>query len=255
MAALRKVMTMQNLRRLGGGAGILAGLAAAWHLLGVAVIIPSAHLSLSAQESPHKYLVFAHRHQDMLSWINLPGAVLAPLLGLILLLAVADRLREAAPDWTQIGLALGVVGVIGFAVGAFIRQVGLGSLVQFHVTNKTGAAIAFYAVNGTANAFLDLGGVALGLGVLVIGSIMLRMNGYYGMIGSFSIITGVAQVLSGLTPHRTVYLIASVLTIAWFAGTGAAVWMEAASGTARKGHASQPREDISMVMGRGAQVQ
>ena len=78
-------MTMQNLRRLGGGAGILAGLAAAWHLLGVAVIIPSARLSLSAQESPHKYLVFAHRHQDMLSWINLPGGVLAPLLGLILL--------------------------------------------------------------------------------------------------------------------------------------------------------------------------
>ncbi|HVH30035.1 MAG TPA: hypothetical protein VNA31_00010 [bacterium] len=245
-------MTMQNLRRLGGGAGILAGLAAAWHLLGVAVIIPSAHLSLSAQQSPHKYLVFAHRHQDMIAWINLPGAILAPLLGLILLLAVADRLREHAPDWTQIGLALGVVGVVGFAVGAFVRQFGVGSLVQFHMTNKTGAAIAFYAVNGTANAFFNLGGVALGLGVLVIGTVMLKMNGYYGMIGSFSVITGVAQILSGLTPNTTVYLNASVLTVAWFAGTGAALWMETASGTARKGRA---REDISVVMRHGAQVQ
>jgi len=248
-------MTMQNLRRLGGGAGILAGLAAAWHLLGVAVIIPSAHLSLSGQQSPHKYLVFAHRHQDMISWINLPGAVLAPLLALILLLAVADRLREHAPDWTQIGLALGVVGLIGFAVGAFVKQFGLGSLVQFHVTNKTGAAIAFYAVNGTANAFLSLGGVALGLGVLALATVMLRMNGYYGMIGSFSVITGVAQILSGLTPNTTVYLIASVLTVAWFAGTGAALWMEAASGTARKGRARESREDISVVMRHGAQAQ
>src|SRR3989449_7803460 len=79
LATLRKVMIMHNLRRLGGGAGILAGIAAAWHLLGTAVVIPSAHLSLAAQDSPHKYLVFAHTHQAMIWWINAPG-MLAPLL-------------------------------------------------------------------------------------------------------------------------------------------------------------------------------
>lgn len=245
---------MQNLRRLGGGAGILAGLAAAWHLLGVAVITPSMHLSMSAMDNPHKYLVWAHRHQDMISWINLPGSILAPLLGLVLLVAIADRLREHAPDWSQIGFALGTVGLIGLVVGAAVKQFGLGSLIQFHVTNKTGAAIAFYAVNGTANAFLNLGGLALGLGVLAIASAMLKMNGSYGMIGSFSIMTGLAQILSGLTPDRTVYLIASVLTAAWFAGTGAALWMETATGTLRKGRVREPREDISMVVGRGAEA-
>ncbi len=255
MATLRKVVTMQNLRRLGGGAGILAGIAAAWHLLGAAVIIPSAHLSLAAQESPHKYLVFALKHQALIWWINVPGGILASLLGLILLLALADRLRDDVPDRSQIGLALGVVGMIGFAVGASLKQFGLGSLVPFHLTNKTGAAIAFYAVNGTANSFLYLGDVAMGLGALVFGSIMLRMRGYYRQAGSLSVITGAALILSGFIPHGTVYLIASLLTIAWLAGTGAVLWMEKATGGARRGRVVEDtREDSLMVMSRGARA-
>ena len=243
---------MQNLRRLGGGAGILAGIAAAWHLLGAAVIIPSAHLSLAAQESPHKYLVFALKHQDLIWWINVPGGILAPLLGLILLLALADRLREDAPDRSLIGLALGIVGMIGFAAGGSLKLFGLGSLVPFHLTNKTGAAIAFYAVNGTANSFLHLGDVAMGLGALVFGSIMLRMRGYYGQAGSLSVITGAALIVSAFDPLGAVYLIASLLTIAWLAGTGAVLWMEPATGAARKGRVSDTREDSLMVMSRGA---
>lgn len=252
MAILRKVVTMQNLRRLGGGAGILAGIAAAWHFLGAAVIIPSAHLSLAAQESPHKYLVFAHKHQAMIWWINVPGGMLAPLLGLILLLALADRLREDAPDRSQIGLALGVVGMIGFTVGAFLKQFGLGSLVPFHLTNKTGAAIAFYAVNGTANSFLSMGGVAMGLGALAFGSVMLRMRGYYGQAGSLSVVTGAALILSGFIPHGIIYLITSLLTIAWLGGTGAVLWMETATGAARRGRVGD--QDSLRVMSRGAGV-
>ncbi|TMI79438.1 MAG: hypothetical protein E6H04_10585 [Bacillati bacterium ANGP1] len=242
---------MQNLRRLGGGAGILAGIAAAWHLFGAAVLIPQAHLSLTAQESPHKYLVWANKHQEMLWWIN-GGSMLAPLLGLVLLLALADRVREDAPDRSQIGYVLGVVGLIGFAVGAFLKQFGLGSLVPFHVTNKVGAAIAFYAVNGTANAFLSLGGVALGFGALAFGSVMLKMRGYYGQAGSLSIIAGAGLILSAFSPHGSFYIITSLLTIAWLAGTGAVLWMETAPGHARRGHVGEIRDESVMVMSRGA---
>jgi hypothetical protein len=242
---------MQNLRRLGAGAGILAGIAAAWHFVGAAVIIPSAHLSLAAQESPHKYLVFAHKHQEMIWWVN-GGGLLAPLLGLVLLLALADRLREDAPDRSQIGFTLGIVGMIGFAVAAFLKHFGLGSLVPFHVTNKVGAAIAFYAVNGTANAFLSLGGVSLGLGALVFGSIMVKMRGYFAQAGSLSVIAGAALVLSGFNPHGTVYEITSLLTIAWLAGTGTVLWMETAHGHARRGHVADVRDESVMVMSRGA---
>lgn len=253
MATPRKVVTMQSLRRLGGGAGILAGIAAAWHLLGAAVIIPSAHLSLAAQESPHKYLVFANKHQEIIGWIN-GGSMLASLLGLVLLLALADRLREDAPDRSQIGFTFGVVGMIGFAVAAFLKQFGLGSLVPFHLTNKVGAAIAFYAVNGTANSFLALGGVAMGLGALAFGSIMLKMRGRYGSAGSLSVITGAALIVWGFVPHGTVYLIASLLTIAWLAGTGAILWMEAATSTTRSEYARGTPEDSMMVMRRAAGV-
>ena len=244
---------MHNLRRLGGGAGIIAGIAAAWHFLGAAVIIPQAHLSLSAQESPHKYLVWANKHQEMLWWIN-GGGLLAPLLGLVLLLALADRLREDAPDRSQIGLTLGVLGMTAFAVGAFLKHFGLGSLVPFHVTNKVGAAIAFYAVNGTANAFLSLGGAALGFGALVFGSVMLKMRGYYGQAGSLSVIAGAGLIVSAISPHGSFYVITSLLTIVWLAGTGAVLWTETAPGHARKGHVGEIRDESVMVMSRGAGV-
>jgi len=237
---------MKSLRRLGGGAGILAGIAAAWHLLGAAVIIPSAHLSLTAQESPHKYLVFANKHQEIIGWIN-GGSMLAPLLGLVLLLALADRLREDAPDRSQIGFTLGVVGMIGLAVAAFLRQFGVGSLVPFHLTNKVGAAIAFYAVNGTANSFLSLGGVAMGLGALAFGSIMVKIRGHYGWAGPLSVITGAALIVWGFAPHGTFYMIASLLTIAWFVGTGAVLWMETATSAARSEYVRGTPEDSMMI--------
>ena len=46
MQNIRKVITKQDFRRLGGGAGILAAIAAAWLLVGAAVLLPAARLSL-----------------------------------------------------------------------------------------------------------------------------------------------------------------------------------------------------------------
>jgi len=49
---------MENLRRLGGEAGILAGTATAWIFLGFVFIFPSAGLTLIDQANPHRYLPF-----------------------------------------------------------------------------------------------------------------------------------------------------------------------------------------------------
>jgi hypothetical protein len=238
---------MQNLRRLGGGAGILAGVAAAWQLLGAAVIMPSTGLSMLAQDSPHKYLVFAGRHQALVWTVHILGGLMAPLLALVLLLALADRLREDAPERSQIALALGIIGVIGFTVGAFLKETGLGSLVAFHATNRTGAAIAFYAVNGSANSFLSMGDVALGLGALGFGSIMLGMGSNYGHIGFLSVITGTPLILSGFVPNVTLTLITSVLTIAWLAWNGTLLWMETMPRGVARRTSKDGREELRVM--------
>lgn len=216
---------MENLRRLGGGAGILAGIAAAWLLVGVTVIFPASGLSVNVLDDPNKYLPFAAKHQVMFWMVNVLGGLLTPLLALVLLLALADRFREEAPDRSQIGLAIGVIGVTGFAIGAFLKVIGLGSLAALYPSSKQGAAVAFYAVNGTASSFMALGDVALGLAALVFGSVMLATGGY-GHVGFLSVVTGTPLILSGFVPHIILFIIASVLTIAWLTWTGALLWIE-----------------------------
>lgn len=216
---------MENLRRLGGGAGILAGIAAAWLLVGVTVIFPASGLNVNVVDNPHKYLTFVAKHQVMVWMVNVLGGFLMPLLALVLLLALADRFREEAPDRAQIGLAIGVVGVTGFAIGAFLKVVGLGSLAAMYPASKQSAAIAFYAVNGTAGSFVALGDVALGLAALVFGSVMLATRGY-GHVGFLSVVAGTPLILSGFVPHIILFIIATVLTISWLTWTGALLWIE-----------------------------
>jgi hypothetical protein len=218
---------MDNIRRLGGSAGILAGMAAAWLLVGMTMIFPASGLGLNVMDNPNKYLPFVAKHPVTFWMVNVLGGLLTPLLALVLLLALADRFKEDAPDRAQIGLAIGVVGVTGFAVGAFLKLIGLGSLATLYQTSKQSAAIAFHAVNGTAGSFMALGDVSLGLAALIFGSMMLGTRGY-GQVGYLGVVAGTPLILSGFVSHIILFLIASVLSMAWLTWTGVVLQAETA---------------------------
>jgi len=63
---------------------------------------------------------------------------------------------------------------------------------------------------------------------------------------------GAGLILSALSPHGSFYIITSLLTIAWLAGTGAVLWTETTPGHARRGHVGEIRDESVMVMSRGA---
>ncbi len=217
---------MENLRRLGGGGGILAAIAAAWLAIGMTVVLPAAGLSLKAQHDPNKYLPFIAKHQVLFWSIDVLGGLLASLAAVVLLLALADRFREEARDQAQLALAMGVAGAIGFAIVAFLKLIGLGYLAALYgASSKQGAAIAFYAVNGTASSFLALGDVALGLSALIFGSVMLRTS-EYARVGFLSVVTGTPLILLAFVPNDILFIIASGLTSVWLAWTGALLWAE-----------------------------
>ncbi len=225
---------MHDLRRMGGISGILAGTATAWFVAGLSVVYPAVGLTLSIQKDPGKYLPLIEKHQITFWAVNVLGGLLASLLALVLLLALADRFRNEASDRSQIALTMGTVGVIGFAVGSFIRQTGLGSLAVLYHTSQTPATIAFYAVDGTAGAFQALGGVALGIGALVFGSVMLGIRGYGG-VGFLSVVAGTPLIITAFVPQTMVLLIAGVLAAVWFLWTGLLLWAEGTPAAAR-GH-------------------
>src|SRR5207245_9037613 len=94
---------VEDLRRLGGEAGVIAGLALGWLLLGVLVVWPSAGLSFAAEFNPNRILPFVHRHEVMFWAVNILGGLLAAVMSIILYLAAGDRFTNEAPARARIG--------------------------------------------------------------------------------------------------------------------------------------------------------
>lgn len=216
---------MDNMKRLGGEAGVLAAIATAWLFLGLILVFPSAGLNLSDQVNPHRYLPFIGKHQVMFWAVNVLGGLLAAMLTAVLLLALGDRFEDHAPVSARLGPMLGVFGSAGFAVAALVRQIGFGYLSPVYASNKVGMAHAFYAMNGMTNSFLALGEVATGFGALILGNVMLRTK-RYGSVGYMSVVTGTALILSGFIDHVVLFTASSVMTIVWLTWTSLALRSE-----------------------------
>ncbi len=216
---------MDNLRRLGGVAGIVAGLSTAWLAVGLTVIFPAAGLPLKSQQDPAKYLPFIIRHETLFWAAGAAGGVLAALAAGVLILALADRFHDDSRDQARFGLALGLAGALAFAVGAFLRLTGFGYLATVYGSNRQGAAAAFYALSGVAGSFVALADATLGLSALVFGGLMLRRPGY-ARAGSISIIAGAPLVLSAFLAGSMLVPIASGLTALWLFWSGGLLWTE-----------------------------
>lgn len=216
---------MDNLRRLGGIAGVVAGIATAWLTIGLTVIFPAAGLPLKSQQDPAKYLPFITRHEWLFWAAGAAGGVLAALAAGVFMLGLADRFREDSRDRTRLGLALGLSGALSFAVGAFLRLTGFGYLATVYGSSRQGAAAAFYALHGVAGSFAALADVTLGLGALIFGGMMLRRPGYT-QAGYMSIIAGTPLIISAFLAGDVLVPIASGLTALWLFWSGGLLWTE-----------------------------
>ncbi len=206
---------MENLKRLGGEAGVLAGIATALLFLGFVGFFPSAGLALADQANPHKYLTFIAKHQ-MLFWsVNVLGGLLAALMSAVLFLALGDRFAEDAPASARIGPMFGVGGAIGFASSALVRQVGYSAMSTIYPANQAGAVQAFRAMQGIENSMFALGQVGAGLAMIVLGVVMLRIK-RYGGVGYLSAVAGTTMFLGGFIPHVVLFMASFALMTIWF---------------------------------------
>jgi hypothetical protein len=219
---------MDNLRRLGGLAGIISGLATAWLTIGLAVAFPAAGITLRGQNDPNKYLPFVAKHTVLFWTTDVLGGVVAALAAAILMLALADRFDARTHDQAKMGMAFGLVGALGLAVAAFIRLMVAGYLTAIYGAAKLTAGVAFYAANSMTHAFLALGAVALGLSALIYGGMMLKEAGYTH-VGYVSVVAGTPLIISGFVSGDVLFWIASGLLTIWFFWTGALLWLETVS--------------------------
>src|SRR5438034_7816060 len=115
---------MEDLRRLGGEAGVLAGVAMAWLFLGFVVLFPSAGLNLVDQGNPHRYLPFIARHASMCWVLNILGALVAGLLSAVVYVALHDRFKDECPATARIGSFGGTMGAAAFGAAALVGHTG-----------------------------------------------------------------------------------------------------------------------------------
>lgn len=217
---------MENLRRLGGEAGVVAGIATAWLFVGLVFIFPSAGLQLADQANPHRYLPFVARHAEMFWTINILGGLAAALLSAVTFLAISDRFRDDAPASARIGSVAGVMGAAAFAAAALVRHISFGSLSSVYAANGASAAYAFYAVSAIVNSLAGLGHVAVGLGMLVFGNVMFRHR-RYNNVGYLSVVAGTATVMAGLVINAFTFALGTVSMTAWLIWTALVMRSEA----------------------------
>ena len=209
---------MDNLRRIGGEAGVLAGIAMAWLFLGLVLVFPSTGLSLADQANPHRYISFIAKHEAAFWAVNVLGGFVAGVFSAVLILALGDRFREASPGSTRIATEFGVFGAAAFASAAIVRQVGFASLTPIYKATTSGGAATFYAMNGVVDALTALAGIAIGFGVLLFGNVMIK-SGRYSSAGTLSIAAGAAMVLGGFVNNVYLYMASSVAMIVWLTWT------------------------------------
>src|SRR6266849_5138847 len=199
---------MEDLRRIGGEAGVVAGIALGWLVLGMMVILPAAGLSIGDQMNPHKLLTFIHSHGATVWMVNV----------------------------------LGVLGAFAFATASLVRQFGMGSLASLYIANQVGAVHGFRGLSGTLSAVTALAALFTGLAALAFASAMVPAKQYRN-VGYLALGAGAVMVLATFIPDRFLAVIGQLAAAAWFAWT--ALILRSESGPAYFRWQLAPRETRS----------
>ncbi len=217
---------VEDLRRLGGEAGVVAGVAMGWLLLGILVVWPSAGLSFAGEFNPHRILPFVHTHAALYWAVNVLGGLLAAVMSVILYLAVGDRFSDAAPASARIGALFGVLGSFGFGAAALLRQFGIGPLSLIYRTNQIGAVHAFRGMSGVLSTTVAIGEIFTGLATLAFASAMMSEKAYRNP-GFVGLATGAAMILAVFVPRAFLDGAGLAGAAVWFAWTALVMRAEA----------------------------
>lgn len=225
---------MQNLRRLGAEAGILAGIATALLFLGFVWFFPQAGLTLAGQANPHRYMQVLNKHEMLFFTVNVLGGLLAALMSAVLFRTLEDRFEEDAQASARIGALFGMGGAFGFAASALIRQVGFTAAATIYRTAQAPAVQAFRSVQMVETSMFALGQVSMGLGAIVLGIVMLHER-RYSSVGYLSAVAGTTMFLSAFVSHTVLFMGSFALMAGWLIWTAMIVRGEAGPGLIRFG--------------------
>ncbi|HEU4798687.1 MAG TPA: hypothetical protein VFT63_07145 [bacterium] len=209
---------MENLRRLGGEAGLVAGIATAWVFLGFVFIFPTAGLDFVDQINPHRYLPFITKHQALVWSVHILGGLLSAMGAAVLFAALQDRFNGHGSGLVKLGAGAGLFGAGTLAAAVLVRQAGFDALSTLYATNVVGGAHAFYALRGVVHSLESLSALATGVGILVIGRVMVTEK-KYANVGQMSVIVGVVMAFAAFASHVLLFMVSALGMVGWLIWT------------------------------------
>ncbi|MDQ7844184.1 MAG: hypothetical protein QN141_12740 [Armatimonadota bacterium] len=228
---------MDSLRRLGGEAGLVAGVATAWIFLGFVFIFPTAGLDYVDQVNPHRYLPFVIRHPAMVWAVHILGGLLAAFGTAVLFAALQDRFGSDAPGTARLGAAAGLFGAGTLAAAVLVRQAGFDALAGLYATNAVGGATAFYALRSVVASLESLSALASGVGILLLGRLMVADRRFQA-VGYLSVGAGAIMIFAAFVSHVFLFMLSTVAMIAWLLWSSLTLRAEAGPAFLTRWHTS-----------------
>lgn len=210
---------MDRVQKNGGTAGLVTAV-----LLAILfVLFFSLGQDIMTPGDPAKSLAATAQKWSLFHLTAFVG-LLAAGFGVLFVVGLATKLREAAPTRARALLYIAITGLAGYALGSTVLMLGGRQIVDFAAKDQAGGAVAWASLSAVHAGLEGLGNTFTGVGAMLAGWAILDTKALPAGTAWLGIISGALNVL-GLFMMGTmpVMLGAIILTIIWIAWTGSAL--------------------------------
>ncbi len=205
---------MNDLQKAGG----VAALSEAIIYLSAFVFF-GAYWNFPADADSAQKFAFLAENQNILSIVNLIMYVLFGVLLAILVLALHERLKRAAPTFSQIASVFGVVWVGLVIASGMIANIGLATALELSTTDPEQAMTVWRAIYSVVEGLGGGNEVVGGLWVLLLSVAALKGNELPKTLNYFGLFVGIVGVLT-MYPADVLTDVFGLTQIVWFSWLG-----------------------------------
>ncbi len=201
-----------------GTCGIVAGIALAIAFL----LFISSGATPSTFADPAKALDFIGKNTSRLR-LAIAFSLITIAFATVFLAGLAAKLRDKTPTRATAVLYLGVLGLVGHAVGSMLFGTSAPLVVAYAARDQVAASHAWVAVFAVDGAADGLGNLFIGLSTLVAGWAITAEKALSPTLGWFGVIAGVVGVAAFLWPTDPLMMASFVAPIVWLLWAGIAL--------------------------------
>ena len=201
-----------------GTCGIVAGIALAIAFL----LFISSGATPSTFADPAKALDFIGKNTSRLR-LAIAFSLITIAFATVFLAGLAAKLRDKTPTRATAVLYLGVLGLVGHAVGSMLFGTSAPLVAAYAAKDQVAASHAWVAVFAVDGAADGLGNLFIGLSTLVAGWAITAEKALSPTLGWFGVIVGIVGVAAFLWPTDPLMMASFVAPIIWLLWAGIAL--------------------------------